>query len=122
MAAILAGTVLFPALLPWLPTKEFSTKGFILGGAVAIPFALAALFGGASEPIMSKLVPALSYLLAMPPVTAFLALNFTGATTFTSRSGVKREISAYVPGMAWAFGSGAVLAAAFSLIRFFGES
>lgn len=119
VAAVLAGTVLFPALLPWLPTEEFSIKGFILGGAVAIPFVLAALFGGASEPILSKLVPALSYLLVMPPVTAFLALNFTGATTFTSRSGVKREISTYVPGMAWTFGSGVVLATASALIRFF---
>ncbi|MFC1888511.1 mercury methylation corrinoid protein HgcA [Thermodesulfobacteriota bacterium] len=119
VAAVLAGAVLFPALLPWLPTKEFSTKGFILGGAVAIPFALAALLGGASESITSRLAPALSYILAMPPVTAFLALNFTGATTFTSRSGVKREISSYVPGMAWMFGCGVVLAAASTLIRFF---
>jgi hypothetical protein len=41
VAAILAGVVLFPILLPWLPTRDFSSKGFILGGMVALPFALA---------------------------------------------------------------------------------
>lgn len=119
VAAVLAGPVLFPPLLPWLPTEAFSTKGIILGGVVAIPFALTALFGGTAESISLRLVPAISYLLAMPPVTAFLALNFTGATTFTSRTGVKHEISAYIPGMALMFGSGVILAAASSLIRHF---
>jgi len=37
--AILSGVVLFPILLPWLPTSDLSTKGFILGGATALPFA-----------------------------------------------------------------------------------
>ncbi|HEX7540917.1 MAG TPA: mercury methylation corrinoid protein HgcA, partial [Anaerolineales bacterium] len=40
--AVFAGIVLFPILLPWLPTHNFSTKGFILGGLVALPFALSA--------------------------------------------------------------------------------
>ncbi|MGD2143248.1 MAG: mercury methylation corrinoid protein HgcA, partial [Anaerolineae bacterium] len=37
-AAVLAGVILFPILLPWLPTHDFSSKGFILGGGVAFPF------------------------------------------------------------------------------------
>ena len=37
-------------------------------------------------------------LLIIPAVTAYLALNFTGSTTFTSRTGVKKEIFRYVPG------------------------
>ena len=44
--------------------------------------------------------------LALPPVTAYLSLNFTGATTFTSKTGVEREMATYVPVMAWLFGSG----------------
>ncbi len=36
----LTGTVLFPLLLPLLPVKAFSAKGFILGAAVAVAFAL----------------------------------------------------------------------------------
>jgi hypothetical protein len=43
------------------------------------------------------------YLLAMPPVTAFLALNFTGCSTYTSRTGVKKEMFKYIPVMAGMF-------------------
>jgi hypothetical protein len=56
-------------------------------------------------------------LLVFLSVTAYLALNFTGSTTFTSRSGVKNEIFAYVPAMAWMFGIGCVLMIVLSLIK-----
>ena len=39
-AAIVAGIVLFPILLPQIPTRDFCSKGFILGGLVALPFVL----------------------------------------------------------------------------------
>ena len=45
VAAIVAGVVLFPILLPWLPTPDFSVKGFILGAFVALPFSLRILLG-----------------------------------------------------------------------------
>ena len=109
VAAVLSGAALFPILLPWLPTIDFSAKGFILGGLVALPFALATLLGGADATWWRRGLGALGYLLALPPVTAYLALNFTGSTTFTSRSGVRREIFAYVPIMAWTFGIGIAL-------------
>ena len=98
ISAVIAGTVLFPALLPFIPTKDFSTKGFILGGIVAIPFA--AMF--ASDPALpgwAAIIAALTPLLIMPAVIAYLALNFTGSTTFTSRTGVRKEIFRYVPVM-----------------------
>ena len=109
VAAVLSGAALFPILLPWLPTIDFSAKGFILGGLVALPFALATLLGGADATWWRRGLGALGYLLALPPVTAYLALNFTGSTTFTSRSGVRREIFTYVPIMAWTFGIGIAL-------------
>jgi hypothetical protein len=93
--AYLAGTVLFPALLPWLPTKDFSTKGFILGFVLMLPFA-AYVYLGEGTPV-AKALAILSYMLTWPPVIAFLALNFTGATTFTSRTGVRKEIYRYIP-------------------------
>ena len=62
----------------------------------------------------------LVYLLGMPQVVAFLALNFTGSTTFTSRTGVKREIMTYFPSMVWMFGAGLVLLMALSVFRFTG--
>lgn len=109
IAAVLSGVVLFPILLPWLPTCDFSSKGFILGGIVALPFAFMAFRDHATAPLWLRLSAALAYLLASPPVTAFLALNFTGSTPITSRSGVKREIFTYIPVMAWMFGIGIVL-------------
>ena len=112
ISAILAGVVLFPILLPWIPTKDFSTKGFIIGGLVALPFAWSAFqgaSGGADAAFWMQSARALAYMLVMPPVTAFLALNFTGATTFASVTGVRREIYAHVPKMAWMFASGIVI-------------
>jgi len=116
VVAILAGVVLFPILLPWLPTRDFSSKGFILGGLVALPFALAIFLGNLGATWWRQVGGALTYLLALPPATAYLALNFTGSTTFTSRSGVRREIFTYVPIMAWMFGIGIVLTIVLSLI------
>jgi hypothetical protein len=108
-AAVLGGVVLFPILLPWLPTRDFSSKGFILGGAVALPFALAVFLRNPDAAWWLRAGGALTLLLPLPPVTAYLALNFTGSTTFTSRSGVRREIFTYVPIMAWVFGIGIAL-------------
>ena len=120
VAAILAGVVLFPILLPWIPTHDLSTKGLILGEVVQFPFALAVLLG---RPEMMWWVRAgwvLVYLLAFPPITAFLALNFTGSTSFTSKTGVRREIFAYIPVMAWMFGIGIVAMLALYVRRILG--
>jgi len=108
-AAILAGTVLFPMLLPWIPTHNFSTKGFILGAIVALPFAIAAFLKDPGSALWLRSAWALVYALLIPPITAFLALNFTGSTTFTSRTGVRQEMFAYIPTMAWMFGAGLLL-------------
>jgi len=45
-------------------------------------------------------VLALTFLLGMPAITAYPALNFTGATPYPSRSGVRKEIYRYIPVMA----------------------
>jgi hypothetical protein len=120
VAAILAGVVLFPILLPWLPTSDFSVKGFILGGLVALPFALRIFLGAPDSLWWPRAGWALIFLLAMPPVTGYLSLNFTGSTPFTSRSGVRREIFAYTPVMASMFGTSILLAITFILIRWWG--
>ncbi|MBF0635105.1 MAG: carbon monoxide dehydrogenase [Nitrospinae bacterium] len=115
MSAFIAGILLFPTLLPWLPSSNFSVKGFALGGAVAIPFAVFALFGDGGW--IQNAGWAMFYMLAMPPVTAFLALNFTGSTTFTSVSGVKREIEDYTPIMKKSFGVGMAMMIATILLK-----
>jgi len=120
VAAVLAGVVLFPILLPWLPAYQFSVKGFILGGFVAFPFVLATVLRAPGAAPLLRAGWALVYLLGLPPVTAYLALNFTGATPFTSRSGVRREILTYVPVMAGMFGIGVILTVVLSLSRLLG--
>ena len=108
IAAVVAGTVLFPALLPFIPTKDFSTKGLLLGLIVAIPFAYA-FYQSPALPGWAAVAGSLTPLLIMPAVTAYLALNFTGSTTFTSRTGVRKEIFRYVPVMALMAGIGVFL-------------
>ena len=119
IAAVLAGTVLFPALLPVIPTQDFSMKGFILGALVAIPFAAAFVrapgLSGIAQ-VIAVLVP----FLIIPPVVAYLALNFTGSTTFTSRTGVKKEIFRYVPAMVLMAGAGTILGIALGILWFMG--
>ena len=117
VATALAGTALFPILLPWLPTHNFSTKGFILGALMALPFAVSVVVRHPDWAWWRQAGQALEFLLAMPAVTAFLALNFTGSTTFTSRTGVRREIFAYIPAMAWTFGAGILLGVVLVFIR-----
>ena len=106
LAAILAGTIAFPILLPWLPTRDFSSKGFILGGLVALTFATVSLWNPVRPALWLQAIDALTLVLIASSITAFLALNFTGATTFTSRSGVRREMFSYIPVMAWMAGVG----------------
>jgi len=117
VAAVFAGIALFPMLLPWLPTHNFSMKGFILGGLVALMFAASVFFQNPGWAWYRQAGQALEFLLGMPAVTAFLALNFTGSSTFTSRTGVKREMFAYIPAMAWTFGIGILLALVLVFIR-----
>lgn len=109
ITTVLAGTVLFPALLPSIPTHDFSTKGLILGGIIAIPFAVASFTTNFALPFWENVLISFALLLIMPALTAYLALNFTGCTTFTSRTGVKKEIFRYVPVMAFMAGSGILI-------------
>ncbi len=116
LASVLAGVVLFPIVLPFIPVKDFSAKGLILGLIVALPFAYYAF----TKPgdLLPNALAAAGYLLAMPPVTAFLALNFTGCSTFTSRTGVRKEIYAYIPPMAAMFVLGVLVFAGLLVAHF----
>ncbi len=94
LSAILAGAVLTPILLPVLPGKAFSLKGCIVGAVVALTILVArnpdlALWPGRLEMA--------AWLLMVPALAAYLAMNFTGASTYTSLSGVKKEMRTALP-------------------------
>ncbi len=108
LAAWLAATVLFFAFLPWLPTREFSTKGFILGTLVAIPFAIFQ-FTQVNTTILFKLMRVLPIGLILTAVVSYYILNLTGSTPITSWTSVRREISRYIPVMAIMVVSGIIL-------------
>ena len=116
ITALVAGAVIFPILMPWLPTHNFSSKGWILGSIAALPFVLQLLLAPSSD-FWMQVGRALSILLIAPPITAYLALNFTGSTPFPSRTGVRREIFHYIPRMAWSLGIGTVLWIALSMFK-----
>ena len=91
-AAVLIGTVITPLLLPFIPGKAFAFKGWLLGaiGMACIVWAC----GWLSSPF---LLLGLGYMLALPVHSAFLAMNFTGASTYTSPSGVLKEMKIAIP-------------------------
>jgi hypothetical protein len=118
IVTVLSGVMLFPILLPWLPTKDFSSKGFFLGVLAALPFAVGTFLGHQGLSLWLRVAYGLTFVFLIPPVTAYLALNFTGSTPFTSKSGVKREIFRYVPVMAGSLVSGAILYIGLMVIRY----
>ena len=92
--AFLAGTVLGPLLLPWLPGRAFSVKGAVLGLAVAV---VLALVGWPAAAFDASWPQATAWAVLMTAFTSFVLMNFTGSTTFTSLSGVLREMRFAVP-------------------------
>jgi len=96
--AVAVGTILTPALLPWIPGRAFAWKGFLLG----LIWALVVL----SWPGIHDIWADLGVLLIVPAVSSFLALQFTGASTYTSFSGVIKETRLAVPLIRAAVGLG----------------
>jgi acetyl-CoA decarbonylase/synthase complex subunit gamma len=105
LAAYLGGALLTPLLLPLLPGRALSVKGAIVG------FVLAALAAAVSAiPFESTRWPQTAALtLLAVAISSFLAMNYTGATTYTSLSGVKREMRLAVPLQIVAFIAGLAL-------------
>ena len=88
--AVLVGVVLVPALLPYIPGRALAWKGWVLGMAWALAYSFIA------NPTAGWLQTA-AYLLAIPAITAFIGMNFTGSTTYTSLSGVVKEMGTALP-------------------------
>jgi hypothetical protein len=104
--ALFIGCVLTPVLLPWIPGRAFAWKGWILGILWAVTVNV--LNGWPNDPGYS-LMRVLAYVLVLPPISAFFAMNFTGASTYTSLSGVIKEMKAAIPSMIISAGLGIIL-------------
>jgi len=115
IGAILVGCVLTPVLLPWIPGRAFAWKGWLVGLIWAV--FVNVLNGWPTVPLYSVL-RALGYLLILPSVSAFYAMNFTGSTTFTSFSGVLKEMRIAVPAITVSIALGIVLILVNSFIKF----
>ena len=93
--AVSAGAIaLVPTLLPWLPGRAFSLKGLWLGLAFLPCVVYCQWFVPA---VFTNWPTTAAWCLAIPAVTSFLAMNFTGVSTYTSLSGVRREMAVAVP-------------------------
>lgn len=90
LGAYIAGCVLNPILLPWIPFRRFSLKGLLLGWLIAAVLLYFRLLG-------TSIIEIISWFLIIGGISSFLAMNFTGASTFTSLSGVKKEMKLALP-------------------------
>jgi len=89
LASYLSVTVLTPALLPWLPGRAFSVKGACTGLWLWLVLWASGLYTQGADLV--------AWLLLFVTVGAFMGLNFTGAATYTSLSGVKKETRLAIP-------------------------
>jgi acetyl-CoA decarbonylase/synthase complex subunit gamma len=99
-ANFLAGIVLTPALLPWLPGRSFALKGAesgVVTGAVLWIFGRYGVAEGLGVGLLSV------------AACSFLGLMFTGCTPYTSASGVRRELRWAIPLQIAAAAAGLVL-------------
>jgi hypothetical protein len=89
---VFAGAFLTPVLLPFVPSRSFAVKGWIIGlltMAAAVP-----LFGPA---VRGEILLLAASWLFFPAMSSYIALQFTGSTTFTGMSGVKKELKIGIP-------------------------
>lgn len=92
VVAVISGAVVTPLMLPVVPGRAFAIKGGIVGLALTAGYAalVPAIHGNGLA------LAAFAYVFA-PAASSYLALQFTGSTTFTSMSGVRKELRYSVP-------------------------
>jgi hypothetical protein len=85
---LLVGTAV-PGLLPWLPGRAFSLKGAFAGLLAGLLLWALGLYTRATD--------LAAWLILLIVMASFMGLNFTGASTYTSLSGVEKETRMAVP-------------------------
>ncbi len=102
--AVVTGTVITPLLISLIPGRAFAWKGWLLGLLWTFGFIW---YNGWF--VSGFLLLAIGYLLVLPSLSAYLAMNFTGSSTYTSFSGVIKEMKIAVPLIAFSSIAGIVL-------------
>ena len=90
--SVLSGTFFTPVMLPLIPFRSFAVKGWIAGMISVLCAAKSMGLRDGTHPLLT----AIAYLF-FPVLSSYWALQFTGSTTFTNMSGVKREMKIAVP-------------------------
>ncbi len=90
LLAYFSGMVITPMLLPYIPGRSFSFKGFFIGVIVSVISLWYNLLG-------IQTLQILSWFFIISAFSSFLAMNFTGSSTYTSLSGVKKEMKVAMP-------------------------
>lgn len=92
LTAIVGGAFVTPLLLPFVPFRSFAVKGWIVGMLTA------SLTLNLIESMNhGHTVIRVAQYLFFPLASSYLALQFTGSTTFTGMSGVKKELKTALP-------------------------
>jgi hypothetical protein len=100
LASVLTGGVLVPLFLPWLPFRYFALKGAVAGIVVSVILRAILPWGVAEGAGNSLLVVS---------ITSYMAMMFTGSTTFTTLAGVRVEVRRALPLVVAAAALGAIL-------------
>jgi len=115
LGATIIGCIMVPILLPWIPGRAFALKGWLLGIIWAV---FVNGFTGWPEITENNWRLILANLLILPAISAFLALNFTGSTTYTSLSGVKKEMQIALPAIIISSSLGVIFVLADKVMEF----
>ncbi len=83
--AVLTGGVAVPVFLPWLPGRQFWIKGIFSGTLGWLAFSASHNWG-------HGVIESTALFCWVMAISSYMAMNFTGATPFTSLSGVKYEM------------------------------
>jgi hypothetical protein len=79
-------------LLPFIPFRSFAVKGWIVGMLMTV----LAVKGFGIVDHDSMLLLSATYLF-FPALSSYIALQFTGSTTYTGMSGVNKELKIGIP-------------------------
>ncbi len=96
LASVIGGTLITPALLPFIPFRSFALKGWIVG-ILSVIITLFFLNPGLYLSGQKNILVFVAGVLFFPMASSYFALQFTGSTTFTNMSGVKKELKIALP-------------------------